>query len=61
MDKNSKHSKLIDELGGLTALASKLGYSVQRVANWKTRGIPPREMLNRPDVFKINESPQQPS
>lgn len=46
---------LIDSLGGPAALARRLGYtkpgSVQRVQNWKRRGIPELTRLKRPDVF----------
>lgn len=49
-------SELIDRLGGAAKLAAKLGYDpnsggVQRVHNWKSRGIPPRVRLEHPDVF----------
>ncbi len=48
--------KLIEELGGPTKVAELLGYDkahggVQRVQNWMTRGIPPKEKLARPDLF----------
>lgn len=46
---------LIDKLGGPAALARSLGYTgkgaVQRVQNWKYRGIPPLLRYQRPDVF----------
>jgi hypothetical protein len=42
-------------LGGPTKLARLLGYArdggPQRVANWMTRGIPPRVKVERPDLF----------
>ena len=41
----------IEELGGSTALAEKIGYSVQRVQNWKVRGIPSKEKLKFPEIF----------
>lgn len=48
-------SELIDLLGGPTRLAERLGYvkagGVQRVQNWKVRGIPARVKLERPDLF----------
>lgn len=48
-------SELIDLLGGSTRLAERLGYikagGVQRVQNWKVRGIPARVKLERPDLF----------
>lgn len=40
---------VIEQLGGVTVLAKRLGYSnskgPQRVSNWKRRGIPPRILL----------------
>lgn len=46
---------LIESLGGATKLAARLGpgYSVQRVQNWKDRGIPPQVRLDHPDVFPL--------
>lgn len=48
-------SELIDLLGGPTRLAERLGYikagGVQRVQNWKARGIPARVKLDHPDLF----------
>lgn len=48
-------SKLIDRLGGPAAVAAKLGFdergAVQRVQNWKYRGIPEVIRLRRTDVF----------
>jgi hypothetical protein len=46
----------IDRLGGPTKLAELLGYDkrkggVQRIQNWKERGIPPGVKLMRPDLF----------
>lgn len=46
--------KLIDDLGGPTKLAEKLGpreFSPQRVGNWKTRGIPAKVKVDHPDLF----------
>lgn len=49
--------KLIDELGGPAKVARLLGYpnqgGVQRVQNWKSRGIPPKVRLERPDLFPV--------
>jgi hypothetical protein len=49
------HAKLIDRLGGSWAVAQALGLTepgaLQRVSNWKRRGIPELLMLKRPDVF----------
>ena len=46
---------LVVELGGPVKVAELLGYSkdggVQRVQNWKARGIPPAVKLERPDLF----------
>jgi len=46
---------LIDALGGPSKLARKLGYArhngVQRVQNWKSRGIPLLLRYQRPDIF----------
>ena len=50
-----RDSELIDKLGGVTALAVRLGFEkqggVQRVQNWKLRGIPARVKLQWPDIF----------
>ena len=47
--------QLIDALGGATRVCEMLGYSklggVQRVHNWKLRGIPAAVKLERPDLF----------
>ena len=48
--------KIILELGGPTEVARLLGLDtsnggVQRVQNWMSRGIPPKEKLARPDLF----------
>lgn len=57
-------ARLIDELGGPTKVARLLGYrergGVQRVQNWKTRGIPARVKLANPDLFNV-ELNKQPS
>ena len=52
----SKDKHLIVSLGGPTKLAALLGFDktaggVQRVQNWMSRGIPPKEKLARPDLF----------
>lgn len=53
-------SDLIEKLGGPTQLARLLDYrkpgSVQRVQNWKARGIPARVKLARPDLFMTQQS-----
>jgi hypothetical protein len=54
-------SELIDLLGGPTRLAERLGYEkaggVQRVQNWKVRGIPSRVKLEHPDLFLSLRAP----
>jgi hypothetical protein len=47
---------LIEQLGGATKVAALLGCSVQRVQNWKDRGIPAQVRLDRPDVFPLPRS-----
>jgi hypothetical protein len=42
---------LVLELGGPSRVAEMLGYTVQRIQNWKARGIPADEKLKRPDLF----------
>jgi hypothetical protein len=47
-------STLIDRYGGAAKLAELLGFDkggVQRVHNWRTRGIPPAVKLERLDLF----------
>lgn len=50
-----KDSELIDQLGGPAEVARKLGFEmpkgIQRVQNWKYRGIPPYTLVTRQDVF----------
>lgn len=48
--------KVIDGLGGPAKVAELLGYDkhrggVQRVHNWRTRGIPSKVLLEHPQVF----------
>lgn len=50
---------LIDALGGASKLAEMLGYDkshggVQRIQNWKKRGIPPGVKLAYPDLFLVD-------
>jgi len=51
---------VIDALGGPTQLAARLGYTdpggVQRVSNWKRRGIPPRVRLEHQRLFNEAEA-----
>ena len=57
----SSDKDLIDGLGGSTKLAARLGYSVQRVENWKKRGIPAQVRLDHPDVFPLPaRAPERP-
>lgn len=42
----------ITELGGPIKLAARLRYSVQRVQNWKHRGIPASVKLQHPFLRK---------
>lgn len=34
---------LMEELGGMSALAAALGVGVSAVVNWRTRGVPARQ------------------
>lgn len=57
-------SELIDTLGGPSAVAALLGYpkwGTQRVSNWKTRGIPARVKVQRPDLFMSAAAPLVPA
>ncbi|RIQ11585.1 hypothetical protein D0844_16355 [Bordetella avium] len=50
------HAALIDALGGPTAVAERLKLldepgAVQRVSNWKRRGIPAQVRIDYPEVF----------
>lgn len=52
--------KLIDRLGGSSKVAEMLGWKnkpgqVQRIQNWKKRGIPARVLLEHGDLF-VTES-----
>ena len=56
-------SQLIERLGGPARVAELLGYDkrsggVQRVHNWRSRGIPARVKLERPDLFQRQASEQ---
>lgn len=57
MDKTHPDARLIDRLGGPANLARKLGFDarkggVQRVNNWKRRGIPALVRLNHRAMFE---------
>jgi len=59
-------AQIIDALGGPAKVAELLGIadkpgSVQRVWNWKTRGIPPRVLLDHPDVFQTQQPEPTPA
>lgn len=43
----------IEHLGNSAHVARELGYTVQRVQNWKKRGIPAKVKLARPDLFPV--------
>lgn len=51
----NKDSQVIDALGGVTAVARKLGLDLpqgaSRVANWRRRGIPAKVKLEYPWYF----------
>lgn len=53
-------AELIEKLGGAAKVAELLNLDkdggVQRVHNWKARGIPPKVKLERPDLFLPNMS-----
>lgn len=55
------HALLINKLGGPTTVAHMLRArgmrrcTVQRVSNWKSRGIPPRVWLEHAVVFEAVE------
>jgi hypothetical protein len=54
-------SDLIDQLGGPAKVCDLLHIprhgGVQRVQNWKARGIPARVKLERPDLFLPTREP----
>ena len=53
---------LITELGGPLKVAERLGLAkeggVQRVQNWKYRGIPPAVKLEHPELFLPEMQPK---
>lgn len=55
----SEDARLIEFLGGPAKLAELLGFpkeiGIQRVHNWKSRGIPARVRLSRRDLFDSPE------
>jgi hypothetical protein len=51
-------SRLIDAAGGNSALAQKLGIdkgvgTLQRISNWRKRGMPPAVMLEHYDTIQM--------
>jgi len=53
----SNDKEQIDRLGGSAKVAQMLGYTVQRVQNWKDRGIPAKEKLAHPEIFLVPVAP----
>ncbi|STY93407.1 YdaS family helix-turn-helix protein [Moraxella bovis] len=53
--------ELIEKLGDTTALAKLLGFTEQRVSNWKRRGIPPKVKLENPELFQSTTQTKTPS
>ena len=58
MDTRHPDAELIDQLGGPAEVARALGFDpkaggVQRVQNWKARGIPEVIRLRHPEVFVV--------
>lgn len=51
MNNAKQDQALIAALGGPSKVAEQLGFTVQRVQNWLSRGIPARVKLDRPDLF----------
>lgn len=49
----------IESLGGSAKLAHMLGYTVQRVQNWKDRGIPAKVKLDHPEIFQSENANQR--
>ena len=45
--------------GGVDAVSKALGYSYQRVFNWKERGIPALEVALNPEFFAAAKQPTQ--
>jgi hypothetical protein len=47
---------VVVRLGGAAKVATLMGWSVQRVQNWKQRGIPSAVKVRRPDLFMQAEA-----
>lgn len=43
--------ELIHRLGGTVAVAKICGVTSQAVSNWLTRGIPPKQKIDHPELF----------
>lgn len=61
-----KDSQLIDSLGGPAKVAELLGFDksdggIQRVHNWRTRGIPAKVKVDHPDIFMPERPRRKPS
>lgn len=54
-------AELISHMGGATKLATRLGYDpekggIQRVQNWKKRGIPPLVERDNPWITRVRRA-----
>ena len=57
-----RDKQLIDSLGGPAKVAELMGLrdkpgQIQRIHNWKARGIPARVRLEYPDLFPLTKEP----
>lgn len=56
-NKIKRDAEIIESLGGPAKVAEILGYKmpygVQRVSNWRTRGVPAAVKVEWPDLFLI--------
>lgn len=50
---------LVLKHGGTSRVAEMLGYKLQRVQNWKLRGVPSKVKLARPDLFQPRRSKRE--
>lgn len=55
----NRDKELIDALGGTSKVARMLDLGVQRVHNWRSRGIPPAVKLRWPDLFLRQQQHQE--
>ena len=58
-----EHVKIINSMGGVSAVAKRFGFSKQRVHNWLRLGIPPQIYLDNQKLFnryknKANKPPK---